>query len=149
MRLAARVLAAVAASAFIGACFSYRALAGAPPRPGSTLRVQLTDSGSVALREYLGPNVVAVVGEFRDRTPSGMQLAVESTELPSGEPVPWTGELVTIPGSLIALTQERHVSASKTALVASGIAAIAVGTGAALSGVGKSSGARRTPPGPH
>jgi hypothetical protein len=145
----AAYLGAACGTVLVAGCYSYRPLTGTLPSSGAVVRVQLTDSGSVAMRDLLGPDVFAVVGRFRGRDERGLTLAVQSTEARTGLPHDWQGEEMTIPAGLVATTQERTLAPVRTALVAAGALAAALGVHDALREPGGSGGAGRTPPTPH
>jgi hypothetical protein len=146
--LVARGAACIAAVLGAG-CYTYRPLAGTLPSSGTAIRVQLTDSGSVALRNVLGQGVVMVTGRFRGRDERGLMLAVESTESRTGELHEWQGEVMAIPVLLVATTEERAFAPWRTALTAGGIVAASVGAVGGLRQAGGGGGTGRTPPTPH
>jgi hypothetical protein len=129
-------------------CYGYYPLAGNTPRPGTEVRVQLTDSGSVALRDYLGEGVTAAVGSYRDRTAAGIQLSVKWTETSAGAQREWAGETVTIPSVLVATTRQRRLSPMRTTLLSVALVAAAVGVQQGLAGAGGGRSGTRPPPGP-
>lgn len=143
-----RLVAAFAAASLAGssACRAYQPTGGVVPAGGERVRLQLTDSGSVALASYLGPRVAAVRGRVASSDDHGdLALRISVVETPDGETV-WKGESVSIPRRFVALTEVERVSAWRSALAAGALGALVFAVARSLSG-SASSGGRSGEPG--
>ena len=129
------------------ACYTYTALPGGLPSTDARVRLTLTDSGAVAMSNYLGANVAAVDGRLQARSERGYEIAVTTTQLRTGALREWNGELATIPSSFVARAESRRLSVSKSALITGGIVGVAVAAARAFGGPTSSSASGRAPPG--
>ena len=122
----------------VSACHDYAPLIGAKPKPNSNVRVVLSDSGTLALASYLGPQVVAVRGRFLGRTDSGsVRLAVSGTEAGHDAiPKSWDGENVELPRFAISNIEGQKIALLPTLGVGLGAAALVGGTFTAVTGNG-------------
>ncbi len=123
----------VCACVVLSGCRSYSPLGGVAPVVESTIRLQLTDSGSVAMRSYLGPSVVYVTGRLTGIDSSGLALAVGETQGASGATTYWKGERAVIPRSYVAVVEQEKLAPVRTALLGGAIAAALAGAFHALS----------------
>lgn len=100
-------------------CYTYQALPrSAAVPPGQALRVQLTDSGTVALAAQVGPGVYQLDGRVSDA--DARTLNLEVTSLHSRRSVVeqlWNGESVAIPRVLVEAVQRRQLSRPRTILL--------------------------------
>jgi hypothetical protein len=104
-------------------CYREVPLAGATPRPGTTVRVRLTRDGSTRLAELIGPGVVSVDGEAVAARADAWELLLTSTRLENGSDVPWRGERVELPTAYVVDVSERRLTRSGTALLIGAIGA--------------------------
>ena len=127
-------------------CYNYEPLRPARLTPSKFVAITLTESGSEELTRYLGPNVHVVRGRFLSAIEQGLSISVTSVESRRGNILEWKGETIVVPGEFIRALDERHVAASKTALLAGAslagfFVAYAVFGSGASGGAGSPSGA--------
>ncbi len=103
------------------------------PAPESTIRVQLTDSGSAGMRSALGPSVVYVTGRVEGADSSGVALHVGETEAAGGAVTYWKGERAVIPRSYVAVIEQEKLAPVRTMVLAGAIVAALAGAFHALS----------------
>ena len=101
-------------------CYYYEPLETPAPQPGTYLQVMLTDSGTSHFWSYLGPDVGNLRGRLITASPGALALSVESVEQRHGQILGWKGETVTLSREYVATMQERHLSKSRTVLLAGG-----------------------------
>lgn len=104
-------------------CYYYQPLQTATPQPGAYLQVMLTDSGTSHFWPYLGPDVGDLRGRLITADHQALALSVESVDLRHGQVLSWKGETVTLGREYVARMDERHLSKSRTILVAVGAVA--------------------------
>ncbi len=144
--MCARMTAAVLLGMLCG-CYNYRPLSALDPEPGRRVAAELTDSGSVALARYLGPDVAAVDGRLLTVTDQELGLAVVTVRDRRGIEHYWKGETVTLPRGDIATLRERKLALGRSvALSVAGVgASLALLRAFGVYGAGSVSGGR--PPG--
>lgn len=120
-------------------CYSSFPINVADAKPGTKLRVGLTDAGSDSLARYLGPGVESVDGKLLHSSDTDLSLGVTQISMRSGIDQYWKGESVVLPKYSVATVLERRLSKPRTFLLAGAI--IAALASVKLSGVGGSSGA--------
>jgi hypothetical protein len=107
----------IAAAGLEMGCYNYL------PRPAELepamyLAVTLTDSGSDALGQYVGPGVKVVRGHFVRAMDQGPAISVASVETRRGMVLEWRGETVVVPREYIHSIEERQLGRAKTILFA-------------------------------
>jgi hypothetical protein len=120
-------------------CYASFPIDIAQAKPGTKLRVGLTDAGSDSLARYLGPGVESVDGKLLRSADTDVALGVTQISMRSGIDQYWKGESVVLPKYSVATVLERRLSKPRTFLLAGAI--IAALASVKLSGVGGSSGA--------
>ncbi|GAC1515102.1 MAG: hypothetical protein NVS1B4_04520 [Gemmatimonadaceae bacterium] len=95
-------------------CRAYEPLGATVPPGEARIRVELSDSGTRSLRDYLGDGVRTVDGLFLRKDSASISLRMLSTTLESGVERVWHGEDVTLPEGLIAHVQLAQISPQKT-----------------------------------
>jgi len=80
----------------------------------------LTDSGTSHFWPYLGPDVGDLRGRLVTADHQALALSVESVEQRHGQVLSWKGETVTLGREYVAHMNERHLSKSRTFLIAAG-----------------------------
>jgi len=80
----------------------------------------LTDSGTSHFWPYLGPDVGDLRGRLVTADHQVLALSVESVEQRHGQVLSWKGETVTLGREYVAHMNERHLSKSRTFLIAAG-----------------------------
>lgn len=134
MRIAALLTVAVLSAG----CYSYVPAERSLLAPGTVVRAELTDSGSVVLASYLGPGTASVEGQLIAATSDRLTLAVTAATNRRGIENFWSNERVELPHAVIATLRERRLSRSRTAVAAGGTfaAAIAIYLGFTAGGLG-------------
>jgi hypothetical protein len=90
--------------------------------------------GSDTLARFVGPNVTGIEGRVLQVTASDLLLAVSVVRQRNGEEDFWKGETVSIPRGVILGMRQRHLSTSRTLLLAGAVAAAGATVGAAATG---------------
>jgi hypothetical protein len=116
------VLHAVTVTALSG-CYVYEPLATPEPRIGSSVSVELTDHGSLALAPSIGPGIEVLRGDVVDRQDTSVTLAVSSVTDHRGEVTSWNGERVRLQRSAVRHFNEKRFSRSRSALVGAAVVA--------------------------
>jgi hypothetical protein len=107
----------IAAALFEAGCYNYL------PRPAELepamyLAVTLTDTGSEALGQYVGPGVKVVRGHLVRDMDQGLAISVLSVETRRGAVLEWRGETVVVPREFVRSVAERQLGRAKTILFA-------------------------------
>ena len=113
-----RVWLLVAVLGPVAACYDYHPLTAPSPDQGSYVAATLTETGSVDLARYLGPDVFAVRGRYLATGEAGVVVSVTSVELKRGTVVSWAGETVVLPSEAVASLDVRRLAKGRTALLA-------------------------------
>lgn len=116
-----RARAAVASAAAFASLGCYGSIAVPPEQAARSQQVvlELTDGGSVALAQSLGPQLARVTGRVEQYSPStGYAVFVSETTTRSGIETPWKGERVVIAESMVRKTFERRLSKGRTTAMA-------------------------------
>jgi hypothetical protein len=93
---------------------------------GADISVGITDRGRVALSPGMGPGVRRISGRVLESTDTALVLSVTSVQyLETNVPGRWTGERVVIARDYISETGERHLSRSRS-LIMAGLVLVAV-----------------------
>lgn len=138
----------VAATQLFAACYSYAPILATPADAGTTVRLRLTDAGSVALAPLIGPQIESMDGRLVSAADTSFVLGVTQTANRSGLETPWRGEQLTVPRAAIARVERKQLSKGRTwtmgAIFVGAIALIGRATGA----IGGSGGRQGGGPGP-
>src|SRR5437773_11838526 len=99
-----RVSVLIAAAYLTSACYNFRPLETPSPDAGAYVAATLSDSGSVELARYLGPDVFVVRGRYlgSGADERGLAVSVAEVETKRGDEVSWRGETITLPVDAIA-----------------------------------------------
>ena len=94
-----RVSVLIAAAYLTTACYNFRPLETPSPDAGAYVAATLSDSGSVELARYLGPDVFVVRGRYlgSGADERGLAVSVAEVETKRGDEVSWRGETITLP----------------------------------------------------
>lgn len=131
----------------VAGCYTYEPVTLAPaPAPGTELRLSITDRGTLALRDYLGPNVETLNGRLLDADTGEVNLAVRSVVMFNGSEQFWTGDRVRIPRSAVARVELRRFSASRTGFLTALSVAGAIVLADAVLGGGHAEGSKNPTP---
>ena len=120
------------ASSTLGGCYTNLPVAGVPA-PGSTLVLDLTDRGRVALSDSVGPSANRIEGvAAAGGSDSSYALRVSSVQFLNGQTNRWNGEPLNVRADLVGRAQERRFSRGRTyglaALVVAAIVTVIVTT---------------------
>ena len=101
----------------LAGCYSYVPVSTAPL--GSTVTVEVSDRGRVALAESVGPGIRRLNGQVTASNDSAVHVAVSSVQfLDVGAPVKWAGEPVSISRDYVVVLREKRLSRSRSWLAA-------------------------------
>ena len=115
-------------------CYTYTPINPTAAPAGQRSRVQLTEAGSFAIAQYIGPYGNALDGRITQRDDSGLVMSVTQVTRRSGVEESWRGEPVRVPNSAVAAVSIPKFSRSRSALMAGGIVATALVLAASLGG---------------
>jgi hypothetical protein len=134
--------------ALAAGCYYYTPLEQPDPQSGTYLQVNLTDSGTSHFWSYLGPDVGDLRGRLINADDRSLALAVEAVDLRHGQMLSWKGETVSLGREYVAHLEERHLSKSRTTLLALGSVAAFIASIKAIQfiGIGARSGGGPPPP---
>jgi hypothetical protein len=104
-------------------CYTYRPLPGPAPAVGTRVELELTDQGSRALADEVGPGTERLRGTVVHADTAALELAVRAVENARGEPSDWSGEPVQIPRRYVERIQERRLSVGGTGILGGAVAA--------------------------
>lgn len=110
-------LAAVTLLGLAAGCYNYFPITAADPRPGTRVAAQLSDSGTLALSRYLGPDVAAVEGRLVAVTDQDIGISVVTVRNRNGIEHYWKGEVVTLPRGDVATLRQRKLAPGRSALL--------------------------------
>jgi hypothetical protein len=136
------IAAALACTALSG-CYTYRPLEGVGtqlPAVGSKVEVALTQAGSMAFSQQVGPDVQYLLGQVVQVDSSSIVLAMTASETTRRVNYPWKGEQVTIPYDNVASIRERKLSVGGSALLAGAAGGSLVAAFALLGGTSGATG---------
>lgn len=101
----------------LAGCYTYVPVSTSPI--GSTVSVEVTDRGRVALAESVGPGVRRFNGQVMASSDTAMQVSVSTVQfLDVGAPVKWAGEPVAISRDYVVVLREKRLSRSRSFLAA-------------------------------
>jgi hypothetical protein len=115
----------LAALSPLAGCYATRPVTTAPA-PGTTLLLDLSDRGRVALGDRIGPSAATIEGVLQSPGDTLYQLRVSSVTYLNGQNNRWSGESLAVPVSLVSRARYREFSRSRTAAIGVGIAAALV-----------------------
>jgi hypothetical protein len=110
-------------------CYSYTPMTSPVPDAGSSIRIDLTDAGSVQLAPTIGQRVESIDGQSVTSTDTAVAVQVLATISQSGIVAHWNKERVDVPRSAIERIRGRQLDTKRSLIVG----ALAV-TGALLVG---------------
>lgn len=127
-------------------CYVTRPVTTAPA-PGTTVLLDLSDSGRVALGDRIGQSAATIEGVLQRPGDTTYLLRISSVTYLNGHSNRWSGESLAVPLSLVSRARYREFSRSRTTAVGVGIAAAVVALFANTNFFGDSGG-EKVPPGP-
>lgn len=107
-------------------CYSYAPVQPLSVQPGMEVRLDVNDSGRVALASGLGPSLSRIEGSVRAMTDTSYLLSVSSVEYINGDRQKWSGEPLSVRTGFVRQADERRFSKVRTAVT------VVVGVGALL-----------------
>lgn len=114
------------ATSTLGGCYSHAPVVGVPA-PGSTVVLDLTDRGRVALSDSVGPSANRIEGvTAAGSSDSSYALRVSAVQFLNGQTNRWNGEPLTVRADLVGRAQERRFSRGRTVALGAAILAAIV-----------------------
>ena len=125
---AARAVTARAAALAVGCllatgCYSMVTVVGNGPLLGTRVELQINDAGRVALGGSVAPEVARLEGRLVGQDSAQVVLSVLAVHLLRGGVQVWSGERLTVSRAHVSELRERHLSKSKSAIVAGAVSA--------------------------
>ncbi|MEP7345573.1 MAG: hypothetical protein ABI877_09905 [Gemmatimonadaceae bacterium] len=127
------------------ACYRYAPIQGVATDAGQSVRVQLTEQGSINLAPMIGPTILTLDGTLTTARDTMISLAVTNAIARNGIETPWRGELVDIPRSAINSVQSRSLDKRRSWVVAAGGIGATLALGATWNLLGGSFGGKNPP----
>ena len=118
----------------LAGCYTYAGTPAADVPVGREVRVALTDSGSAAVAELVGPRAATLEGRFVARAPDAFTMNVAEVTRFDGSSEGWRGERVTLPQPTVKWVQRRSFARGRTAGLTAGLLAVAFVTVRAFQG---------------
>ena len=112
---------ALAAAAMSAACYTQQPLTTMPPAPSTRIVAQLTDSGTVAMSNAIGPGAMAVEGVVTTADPQSWTLQMLRVDHRDGRSIDWNREAVAFPASVLSQPLVKVLDRKKSWLAAGGI----------------------------
>lgn len=109
----------------LAGCYATRPVTTAPA-PGTTLLLDLSDRGRVALGDRVGQSAATIEGVLQSPGDTVYRLRVSSVTYLNGQNNRWSGESLAVPLDLVSRARYREFSRSRTTAVGVGIAAALV-----------------------
>ena len=121
----------------LAGCYTYEP-ARTTPQPGRELAFDINDTGRVALRGAMGPEVTQIEGRLIQKTDTTYHLAVSVVHLLRGGEQTWSGEEVQLKQAFVSAMYEKRFSKSRTLIAGATTAAVVVlvATRSSLLGLG-------------
>ena len=107
--------------AVLGGCYTRRPLETVPPQPNVRVVALLTDSGTVAMSNAIGPGAQEVEGVVARATDTEWTFAMMRVDHRDGRSIPWNRELVTFPAATLTKPVVVALNKKKSWLAAAGI----------------------------
>jgi predicted small lipoprotein YifL len=108
------------------ACYTQRPLEVPVPTASTRIVASVSDSGTVAMSNAIGPGAVEIEGVVAAADADVWNLHLMRVEHRDGRSIPWNRELVSFPRNALARPMERRLDRTKSWLAAAGIAAAAL-----------------------
>lgn len=127
------------------ACYRYAPIQGVAAETGQSVRVQLTEQGSINLAPMIGPTILTLDGTLTVARDTMITLGVTTAIARSGIETPWRGEAVDIPRSAINSVQSRSLDKRRSWVVAAGGIGATLALGATWNLLGGAFGGKNPP----
>jgi hypothetical protein len=120
-------------------CYTLQPLGGGPPPVGTSVTLDVTDRGRVALGGSMGPEIAQIDGRLIGTDSGGYVVAVSSVRYLRGGSQPWRGEQVRIRTEDVGRAYERRFSRTRSLAIGAAIVGgvVAFLGGQALLGLGE------------
>ena len=106
-----------------GACYTYAPLEMVHPGAADEISLALSDQGRAQAASRLGPAIGRLEGKMVQVNDTAYVVRVSRVQDIRGAVSPWSGETVTVPRAWVGNVTERHLSRSRTYLIAGAVAA--------------------------
>lgn len=116
-----RGLALLAGCLLATGCYTMVPVAGNPPLLGSRVELVVTDAGRLALGGTVGPAIDRIEGRLVGQDSAQLVLSVLAVHLLRGGVQVWSGERLTVSREHVTQLRERHLSKSRSAIVAGAV----------------------------
>jgi len=123
----------------LAGCYQFRPISGVPRETGASVRVSLTERGSVDLAPYIGPTIVKVDGHLDSASDSAFTLRLVNVVARNGVETTWSGEKVLFHTSYVARMESRRLDTRRSWLAAAVVVGGTVALGRVFSLFGGSS----------
>ena len=130
----------------LAGCYVTRPVTTAPV-PGTTVLLDLSDRGRVALGDRVGQSAATIEGVLQSPGDTTYLLRISTVTYLNGQSNRWSGESLAVPLSLVSRARYRAFSRSRTTAVGVGIAAAIVALFANTNFLGDTGG-EKVPPTP-
>jgi hypothetical protein len=127
------------------ACYRYTPTQGNAGDVGRSVRVQLTEQGSINLAPLIGPTILTLDGTVSAVRDTMMVLSVTNAIARNGVETSWKGERVDVPGAAIRSVQLRELDKRRSWMAAAGGVAATAALGAAWNLLGGGLGGKNAP----
>ena len=131
----------------LAACYSHRPINGSLPASNTRITAELTDSGSLALSQTLGPAATDVEGIVASADQAGITLNVLRVQYRGGTSMTWTREPVRFPASALRNIRERRLDRTRS-WMAGGLVTLGAVLIATVAGIVSGDDPGPTPPPP-
>src|SRR5262245_49004464 len=108
------------------ACYTRSPLGSPTPPPETRVIAQLTDSGTVAMGQALGPGALEIEGVVASANPSAWDLHLLRVDHRDGKTTPWNRELVSFPRSMLTNPTQKRLDKKKSWIMAGAVTASAI-----------------------
>jgi len=126
-------------------CYTQRPLAAPVPVPTTRIIAELTDSGTVALSDAIGPGALEVEGVVATADADVWKMHLLRVDHRDGRSIPWNRELVSFPRYALTKTSEKRLDRTKSWIAAGAITVAAVLAARAFNLIGSDTGGNGTP----
>ena len=121
----------------LAGCYTYEP-ARTTPQPGHELAFDINDTGRVALRGAMGPEISQIEGRLIQKTDTSYLISVSLVHLLRGGEQTWSNEEVQLKRAFVSAMYEKKFSKSRTLVASAATAAVVVlvATKSSLIGLG-------------
>jgi hypothetical protein len=108
------------------ACYAEIPIDSAVPPPETHVIAEVTDSGTVAMSNLIGPGAIAIEGVITNATPSSWEMAMLTGRNREGGSGTWNNEVVAFPRSVLSRPRERRLDTTRSWIAAGAVAVTAI-----------------------